>query len=1375
MGREFDQNRSLQLRHALIASAISIILCLAFGAGSAMATTTHPFIEYIDTATGGGIQPSGVDHDGNIIAWQSQQHTVAKFDTNGNPVNFSALGSNEIDGKGGFDCPTTPSDCDRNPTNGFMQATGQEGNEVYRAVAIDNSGGPADGYIYVASNDRGIAYQGEAKGEVDVFDSTGEFLGTINQSQTFPETSGNESSTVWVDPAGVLYIDHWSFGGGSHVDRYVPVDKNPAHDQFSGQIRTGYGAMEEIAAGLNYAYTFGFDGQHVEYPGPFPLYARYPQAEFHRQGLANKSVSDVFPPGPSGPFGKYGYTWSGCGCGLPILYVDPLDEHVYVGGSGAGFAEFDPQNHQIGPRFAGSGCFGGDGGPPPCHIGDIQAIAIDRSGGPDEGRIYIHGPAPSKIAVFGPPATIPDIENVNADPLHSTAHLSGRIALVGGPAATSCVIEYGTALTLSGYESSTPCTPATPYAADQNVSADLSGLVVEGEYHWRIVVKNTNGQNATPDEVFKTHAVLGVSSDPATNLTNSSADLNGSLNPDGMDTHYRFEYGISVHYNNKTPLLDAGESGGQQSVPPVGISGLQAGRIYHFRIVASNALGKTRGPDETFIVPASPKISGVRSSNLTDTSADLNARIDGLTYDTTYHFDYGPTPNYGFSTPEADLGPEIGTQAVLAHIEGLEPGRTYHYRVDATNKWGTTRSADSSLSFQAPSCPNSHVRQQTNATYLPDCRAYELVSPGFAGSVTFFPGDVIQARLAALLHDAAPNVLGVASNPSRFGFYGGEGSALGLHPPNALIDRYVSTRTNTGWVTTYPGIKGNEGLLLENPQCDMTLTRCMDSRGPNPFGENEAPPTGRYLWDVNGNSLGRLPTNIGVVPNGDHFKGDVRPSPDFSHFVFSSLNVAFAPGGLEESPGTVYDNDVAKNTVVVVSKLTNGDPIPKDPGHPDEYIKIPAVSTDGSHILMSTLASTGGVHLYMRVDDATTYEIGSGELVGMTSDGSKVAFVSTEKLVPEDTDFSADLYLWEEATDTTRILSQGNGNGNSDLCAAFFTEACGVQRVVTERPDTDESMASNSGDVYFYSPEQLDPNNPGVFNERNLYVYRHGSVHYVTTMDPETEADRMQVSPDGDHMAFLSRTQATGYRNVSLDDGGPGDVQEHPEPVAWEEMYTFDPESGEILCASCIPTGQPPTIASMDTSPEAHEGETTKDVKASQSGRFMSNDGRVGFATADALVPDDTNGIIDSYEFSGNRPQLISSGHGERDTQGGDLLFFPTLHSGFEGISQDGTDFYFSTFETLVPEDHNGSFVKFYDARSGGGFPINSPLLPCTAADECHGDSTSAPGKPSFGTSAGLGGGGNLTPQKPTKKKHQGKRRKKHRRHSQHGAGRNHG
>src|SRR5699024_3625854 len=120
----------------------------------------------------------------------------------------------------------------------------------------------------------------------------------------------------------------------------------------------------------------------------------------------------------------------------------------------------------------------------------------------------------------------------------------------------------------------------------------------------------------------------------------------------------------------------------------------------------------------------------------------------------------------------------------------------------------------------------------------------------------------------------------------------------------------------------------------------------------------------------------------------------------------------------------------------------------------------------------------------------------------------------------------------------------------------------------------------------------------------------------------------------------------------------------------------------------------------------------------------------------------------------------------------------PTVHTGLESISRNGTDLYFSTFETLVPEDRNGSFVKFYDAGSNGGFPMPNALLPCTAADECHGDTSGAPPQVPIGTAGDLGStGGVKTTQRPKQngdKKKKAKKKRRHHRHHRKGA-RGHG
>ena len=142
----------------------------------------------------------------------------------------------------------------------------------------------------------------------------------------------------------------------------------------------------------------------------------------------------------------------------------------------------------------------------------------------------------------------------------------------------------------------------------------------------------------------------------------------------------------------------------------------------------------------------------------------------------------------------------------------------------------------------------------------------------------------------------------------------------------------------------------------------------------------------------------------------------------------------------------------------------------------------------------------------------------------------------------------------------------------------------------------------------------------------------------------------------------------------------------------------------------------------------------------------MSDDGRTFFTTRDSLVDADINGLRDTYEYTEGRPQLISTGLASIDT--GLLGYFK---AGLVGVSHDGVNVYIATYETQVSQDHNGQFLRFYDARVGGGFPARLPSPPCAAADECHGPGSSAPTAPEITSAARLGKGGNAVDEKQKK------------------------
>lgn len=1291
---------------------LAAVIAVAIGASPATADTTHPFLREITLSSGTGPQPFGVDSEGNLLVWLGGQEQIGKFDANGNPVNFSGLGTNRLDGKGGFDCPATPSDCDRVPGGEFHASS----------VAVDPSTGPAGGDIYVAdsaSTGQGVKY------EVEVFDSTGRFRGVIDESQASPATSTNSyACSISVSPIGTIFIDHCQ-GFGAHIDAYAPVDGNPAHDEFIGQIRGDF-IGGRIVADTNYLYV--------------SAWSKFPLSELSRP--TGSSVPMDFSA-EGGLFGSRSQEQSECNCVKEDGVLDPVTHHMYLlGGAPNGIEEWDENNKKVGPNFGDDWPY--DDGY--ANIGGASTIAFDHSDGPDDGDLYMQGYGGlSQIAVFGPPVVIPDLSYDGVVPGHTSAHIEMTVDPAGAGPITDCHIEYGFT---REYGHTAPCV----FGSGNKVSVDLSGLFTEATYHYKLYASNANGHNYGGDQTFHTAAVLGVETEPASEITPNSAKLNGKLNPDGMATSYHFEYGVDTGYRESTAPVSGVSDTGEISVAPTEVANLQPGRTYHYRLVAENSLGTTYGPGRTFTAASRPTIAGVHATDVSETSAVLRGLVYSHGSATTYRFEYGSTLEYGRSVPvpDGDAGSEEGAHAVSQEITGLQSGVVYHYRLVAENTWGKVVGDDVTFSFFPTSCPNSLVRDETGSNYLPDCRAYELVSPESAGAVQLLPGQASVSLGSTngasplfsrpIFHTEAPNAAGLAESPSRFGFFGVVGKITGLEPPNSLIDRYVATRTSSGWVTTYPGLKGNETVMSGRPRCDITLDTCIDyNLGDLQYGAEPDP--NPYAWDVSGRSLGRWPTDLAIVPDakklasGWDIEGDQQPSGDFSHYVFSSREIPFASGGLPHAPGSVYDNDIRERSVTVASWMPDGSPIPQDAGNGEEFIRIPAVSTDGSHILMSTVGPGNTTVLYMRVDDAVTYEVSEGQgvkFVAMSRDGSTVVFTSDLRLTPDDTDNSVDMFSWSEKTGKVTRVSQGNGNGNSDECDASWIANCGVAPVSPERPDLDNLIAPGTGAPYFYSPEQLDPNNPGVPNEKNLYTIHDGTPQLVTSLDPGTEINRIQISPDNEHAAFVTASQVTGY-----------------DSQGWQEMYTYDVNTDQLRCASCLPSGEPPSIFHADLETQARNENLavqvpySGDVMASQSGPFMSNDGRVAFATSDALVPQDTNRLVDVYEFVDGRPQLISAGSGQRDHTTA-ALAFPPLYTGLEAFSANGVDLYFSTFDSLVPQDRNGPFVKFYDARTNGGFINSPPLLPCAAADECHGEGAAPPAEPQVGTLAGVGTGGNV-------------------------------
>lgn len=183
----------------------------------------------------------------------------------------------------------------------------------------------------------------------------------------------------------------------------------------------------------------------------------------------------------------------------------------------------------------------------------------------------------------------------------------------------------------------------------------------------------------------------------SSNVAQSSATVSGTVNPQGTDTHYYFQYGTSTAYGAKTTSTDAGA--GTADVPvTASLTGLNSGTLYHYQLVAVNSAGDTTvGADQTFTTTTPPTVTTGAPSDATRGSARLNGTVNPQSQATTYYFRYGTTTSYGLQTSPASAGSGSGVVAVNANVSGLTADTTYHYQLVATNNGGTSFGTDQTV------------------------------------------------------------------------------------------------------------------------------------------------------------------------------------------------------------------------------------------------------------------------------------------------------------------------------------------------------------------------------------------------------------------------------------------------------------------------------------------------------------------------------------------------------------------------------------------------------------------------------------------------------------------------------------------------------
>ncbi len=797
----------------------------------------------------------------------------------------------------------------------------------------------------------------------------------------------------------------------------------------------------------------------------------------------------------------------------------------------------------------------------------------------------------------------------------------------------------------------------------------------------------------------------------------------------------------------KPPCLHLAEyssEGGQLADVGAGNFGRESSTAFgHFfnMVAVDQASGRvyvTDGANETVWVfgpPLAPVVDRELSAEVGASEAKLGALVSPGGIQTSYRFEYGTTTAYGNSTPvpEGSVGEGVGARAVWASANGLTPGTTYHYRVVATNEVapeGVTGPDQTftTLTEEQATCPNEQMRGGFSGK-LPDCRAYELVTPPVTSGSQFDA----ERRMAFTSKAAA------------------DGEALTLTTaeprPGAPTagEKYVARRGPGGWITEdITPLESYDGVGCANYQFAYAFSeqvtkdviragggsRASSSENSienpescNPEGSQvvSGEPVGYQNLLVRDNATGtyRL-VNItppGVTPADAHFQA---ASADASHVIFTETS-PLAEGA---TYGVENLYEWGEGAVRLVSVLPNGTAVPGSfaaKAGTAEHESV--VSSDGSHMLF-----TYGGALYDRIDGQRTVQVdetqggsdpsGAGSFKAATSDGSKVFFLDESKLTADSTAEAGEPDLYECA------LPDGASKCElADLTVAVDGGHADVQRVTP-------LGSHDSSDVYFVAKGVLAPNTREFTNSdgqtvvegaeagrENLYLWNGEETTFIAGSVEYASWGIEQTSPDGKWLAFESKKSLTGYDDAAL--GGE-----------YSELYLYSAATGQLACSSCNPTGEPAGAQGG----VALRGEALGELHGVFPNRHVLTDaGQVFFETNEALVPSDTNGQRDVYEYEGGGAHLISSGTSSFETV-------------LEDVSENGSDVFFRSNQQLVPQDNQDGQLVTYDARVDGGFTESASPPACTTADACRAPVAPQPsiyGAPASQTFSGLG---NLAP-----------------------------
>jgi hypothetical protein len=613
-------------------AGLGVLGCgLSFSAAAAQAVLTHNFLGSFGVAgpgSGAFSQPQSVAVDqstGDVYVYdiESSEPFIYKFNSAGEPENFSALGTNVIKGSGGTS------------GGGVSQ------------IAVDSSSGPTKGDIYVRED-----------GHVTVYGENGDQLGELNSGVEADGGPWGYTCGVAVDPAGNVYVGLFE----GYVDKYAPSGNPVSNSDYVSSL-AGVSFVNSVPEGSCDLAADSEGNVYVDTLEGGRAVTKYEASQF---GLPAASGTIIDEHGTA-------------------VAVDPAasNDGLYVD-EGSDIAQYDSSGDLLG-KFGASGAgvlSGASNGVAVSHSSGSVYVSD-----PEGGTVNIYGPAvtvadvktepPSKIGENGT-VTLNGVVNpegllvsscefeygTQAETYEHTAECSPAPGSGNAPVAVSATINGlaagityhyrlgATDANGTNYGKDVAITPApvlgvptaseiTPFSATLSDTLNpenpptgttsyyfeygptsaygqrfplegeagngstaipatqaIAGLTPGTTYHYALIATNSAGATTTPDETFTTLSASApaVSTGAASAVTQYEATLSGALDPQGLQTSYHFDIGADTNYGTQV----FGPTVISPSTVTLPLQNLQPGTTYHYRLTATNSAGTTYGADQTF-------------------------------------------------------------------------------------------------------------------------------------------------------------------------------------------------------------------------------------------------------------------------------------------------------------------------------------------------------------------------------------------------------------------------------------------------------------------------------------------------------------------------------------------------------------------------------------------------------------------------------------------------------------------------------------------------------------------------------------------------------------------------------------------------------